>query len=187
MQRLDFLSIFISPLEESKIPYFITGSIASIFYGEPRLTHDIDVVLHLSHSDLSLLATLFPLDQYYCPPEEVLQIEIQRRPYGHFNLIHHASGLKADIYPDAADPLHHWAFRNLKRVPVGEIKINLAPPEYLIIRKLEFYREGGSEKHLLDLRKLLPNVQGSFDSEFLMDQIANRGLANQWHKLSRGD
>lgn len=40
MQSLEFL---INPLEVQKIPYFVTGSIASIFYGEPRLTHDIDI------------------------------------------------------------------------------------------------------------------------------------------------
>lgn len=43
MQSLEFLRTFINPLEIQKIPYFVTGSIASIFYGEPRLTHDIDI------------------------------------------------------------------------------------------------------------------------------------------------
>jgi len=28
-----------------------------------------------------------------------------------------------------------------------------APPEYVILRKLQYFREGGSEKHLLDIKK----------------------------------
>ncbi|MBK7963143.1 MAG: hypothetical protein IPK04_19315 [Bdellovibrionales bacterium] len=46
----DLLSVFVLPLENSKIPYFVTGSIASIFYGEPQLTHDIDVALFLQQN-----------------------------------------------------------------------------------------------------------------------------------------
>mgnify|MGYP001618617233 CR=1 FL=1 len=141
MQPLELLTAFITPLEKSKIPYFVTGSIASIFYGEPRLTHDIDIVIHLSQADMLQFSSYFPLEQYYCPPEEVIQIEMKRRPFGHFNLIHHQSGLKADIYPDAEDTLHQWAFQKRKRIELGgDISLWLAPPEYVIIRKLEYFR-----------------------------------------------
>ena len=167
MQPLELLTAFITPLEKSKIPYFVTGSIASIFYGEPRLTHDIDVVIHLSQKDTLRFSSFFPSNQYYCPPEEVLQIEIKRRPFGHFSLIHHGSGLKADIYPDAEDALHQWAFQNRKNIDLGgNFTLWLAPPEYVIIRKFEYFREGGSQKHLEDIkkcyRKFKPTLRGIF-------------------------
>ncbi len=183
MQPLDLLSVFITPLEKSQIPYFVTGSIASIFYGEPRLTHDIDVVVHLAQSDFAKISELFPLDQYYCPPEEVIRIENNRKPYGHFNLIHHESGFKADIYTDVDDELHTWAFKNKKRVKLGpDLSLWLAPVEYVIIRKLEFFREGRSEKHLSDIKKTLPQVQSQLNQEFLSTQINQRGLLNFWEK-----
>lgn len=180
MQSPDLLAIFLAPLERIGLTYFVTGSIASIFYGEPRLTHDIDIVLHLSPADLGKLSALFPLDRFYCPPEEVLQIESRRRPFGHFNLIHHESGFKADIYPDGGDRLHQWAFQNRRRVDLGELSLWLAPPEYLILRKLEYFREGGSEKHLEDLRKMLPQVGDTLDRAFLEKEIGERGLASCW-------
>ncbi len=52
MQSPDLLGIFLTPLEKNEIPYFVTGSIASIFYGEPRLTHDVDVVIHFSSGQI---------------------------------------------------------------------------------------------------------------------------------------
>jgi hypothetical protein len=132
MQSPELLGIFIGPMETGEFPYFITGSIASIFYGEPRLTHDIDVVIHLSHVDLARFSSFFPLEEFYCPPDEVIQIEVKRRPFGHFNLIHHKTGLKADIYPDADDRLHHWAFQHRRRVEIDQtLSIWLAPPEYV--------------------------------------------------------
>lgn len=186
MQPLELLTIFINPLESSKIPYFVTGSVASIFYGEPRLTHDIDIVIHLSQTDMSRFSVYFPLTHYYCPPEEVIQIEAKRRPFGHFNLIHHESGLKADIYPDAEDKLHQWAFLNRKRIDLGgETKLWLAPPEYVIIRKLEYFREGGSEKHLEDIKKMLPQVEMDLDRNYLLQQITDRGLASHWQQIKK--
>lgn len=47
MQEPDLFKIFVDPLDELAIPYIVTGAVASIIYGEPRLTHDIDLVLEL--------------------------------------------------------------------------------------------------------------------------------------------
>ena len=38
---------FIVRLERLGIPYFVTGSTVGILYGEPRLTHDVDIVVAL--------------------------------------------------------------------------------------------------------------------------------------------
>lgn len=185
MQQLELLSAFVSPLEKSEIPYFVTGSIASIFYGEPRLTHDIDIVIHLSSSELLKFSSMFPLSQYYCPPREVLMIELNRRPFGHFNLIHHESGLKADIYPDAEDELHKWAFENRKRIDLGNnMLLWLAPAEYVIIRKLEYFREGGSEKHLRDIQKMVIHLENNLDREHLVNELKARGLIEYWAKVN---
>lgn len=182
----NLLEVFLAPLETNGVLYFVTGSIASIFYGEPRLTHDIDIVLHLNPIDVQRFPSLFPLEQFYCPPEEVIQIESKRRPYGHFNLIHHSTGFKADIYADAGDPLHQWAFKNRKHVELTKsLSIWIAPPEYLVIRKLEYFREGGSEKHLEDIGKMLPQVETVLSKEFLDGEIEKRGLRLIWDRARR--
>lgn len=186
MQSADLIGIFIGPLEKSGLSYFVTGSIASIFYGEPRLTHDIDVVVHLSREDFSQFNILFPIQHFYCPPVEVIEIESRRRPFGHFNLIHHQSGTKADIYPDSEDSLYLWAFKNRQRVDLGgKLAIWLAPPEYVIIRKLEFFREGGSQKHLDDIRKMLPQVK--LDVCYFDQQIVTRDLLKYWNRITETD
>lgn len=186
MLSLNLLEVFINPLEQNKILYFVTGSIASIFYGEPRLTHDVDIVLHLTVNDVQHFPAIFPLALFYCPPEEVIQIESKRQPYGHFNLIHHSSGFKADIYADAGDRLHQWAFKHRKHVELAKnLSLWLAPAEYLIIRKLEYFREGGSEKHLEDIRKMLPQVSKSLEGAFLENEISNRGLSSTWNLIQK--
>lgn len=184
MLPADPIWIFIERLERASFKYFVTGSVASIAYGEPRLTHDIDLVLHLGSQEIAKLQSAFPISDFYCPPEEVIQIENSRRPYGHFNLIHHTTGFKADVYLEGDDSLHKWAFAHRARITLhGDRSLWIAPPEYIIIRKLEFFREGGSDKHLKDIQGMLAQVKSRLDSEFLEEQIIRRGLVELWKKL----
>lgn len=184
MQPLEFLNAFITPLEKNEIEYFTTGSIAAIFYGEPRLTHDIDIVIHLPLKLLEKFIAAFPEEFYYCPPEEVIRIELSRTVFAHFNLIQHETGLKADLYPDAQDELHAWAFQHRRRVQITpEQGLWLAPPEYVIIRKLEYFKEGGSQKHLTDIGKMLPQIETDLKMDFLNRELEKRGLVSLWQRL----
>ena len=79
--------------------------------------------------------------------------------------------------------MHHWAFSNRKRVELAQgLGVWLAPPEYVIIRKLEFFREGGSEKHLEDIRKMLGQVVDELNDQFLEEEIEKRGLSSVWQR-----
>jgi hypothetical protein len=158
MPETDLFTIFTRPLEAAGLAYFVTGSVASMIYGEPRLTLDVDIILTLPQADLKKLVAAFPEDAFYIPPIEVLRLEVARPQRGHFNLLHHDSGYKADIYLAGNDPLHMWAFERRREVEFEGAAIWFAPPEYVIIRKLQFYREGGSEKHLRDIRAMLDHT-----------------------------
>ena len=57
------------------------------------------------------------------------------------------------------------------------------PPEYVIIRKLEFFAEGGSDKHLRDIRAMLDLMGERIDFQFLDDQVARRRLAEAYEKV----
>jgi hypothetical protein len=50
---------FISRLKELKIPYVITGAVASIIYGEPRLTHDLDLIVMMQTGDMDIFVQAF--------------------------------------------------------------------------------------------------------------------------------
>ena len=89
MLGLDLFEIFINRLDRADIYYFVTGAVASIIYGRPRLTHDLDLVIELNRSAVSSLSSAFPEDEFYCPPTEVLILEARRSLRGHFNLIHY--------------------------------------------------------------------------------------------------
>ena len=163
------------------MPYMITGAVASIIYGEPRLTNDIDLVINMKSGNVEAFADTFPIEDFYCPPPEVIRLEIGRSQRGHFNLIHHKTGFKADIYSAGRDELHHWGLKNRKPVDVEGEKFWLAPVEYVILRKLEYYREGKSEKHLRDISCILAFSADDIDFSMLEAQINKRALEKEWN------
>ena len=60
--------IFTRKLEELQLRYAVTGSLAAIYYGEPRMTNDVDIVLLLGRNDVERLELAFPADEFSCPP-----------------------------------------------------------------------------------------------------------------------
>ncbi len=115
----DLISLFVAPLNTIGLTYMVTGSVAATMYGEPRLTNDIDLVVVLSTDDVARLAMAFDAKEFYVPPTDIMAIEARRPAHGHFNLIHTATALKADIYPAGDDPLHRWAFARRSNDPGG--------------------------------------------------------------------
>lgn len=184
MPEADLLGLFAVPLERAGLAYMVTGATAAILYGQPRTTNDLDVVIELQTTDLPRLRTAFPESDYYLPPDEVIQVELARARRGHLNALHHDSGFKADLYPIGDDPLHRWAFPLRRRVPHAGHHFSFAPPEYVILRKLEFFREGGSTKHLADIKAMLDISGDQLDRPVLADWITRLGLQAEWARVN---
>jgi hypothetical protein len=179
MQDLELFLLFCRKFHQLDITYMVSGSVASILYGEPRLTHDIDIVVRLDDFDADTFCEAFPPEEFYCPPQEILILESKRRQRGHFNLIHYDTGFKADVYIAHDTPFYHWAFRHTNDILLVKETIRIAPPEYVIVGKLTYYREVKAEKHLIDIRGMLENVPEPVDWKIVEAEVLVRGLKEE--------
>ena len=75
MPEPELFLLFVRPLNRAGIRYIVSGSVAAIFYGEPRLTHDVDLVVFLSDADIRRLVEAFPAAEFYLPPVETMVAE----------------------------------------------------------------------------------------------------------------
>jgi hypothetical protein len=91
MDWFELLELLARRLDELYIPYFVTGSGATITFGEPRYTNDIDIVADLDQSHVDRLCESFPAPDFYVSRAAVDEAIRQRRM---FNIIHIPSGLK---------------------------------------------------------------------------------------------
>ena len=181
----DLFSVFIKPINRLPVRYMVTGAAAVIIYGEPRLTHDVDLVLEMAEKDVEALLVIFPKQSFYCPPKEVVRKELSRKTKGHFNIIHMETGFKADVYLAGSDDLHQWGMAHSQVFEINDVSVRMAPPEYVIIRKLEFYKEGGSEKHLDDIRGIVRISGKQLDNAVLAEKIRALGLESEWAKIEK--
>ena len=178
------IDIFIVPLNNAGIKYMVTGSVASICYGEPRMTHDIDLVVMLTNDDVEKLGKIFPSDQFYIPPKEVIRVEMSRSTRGHFNIIHFDSAFKADIYMTGNDKLQLWGMANRRRWSIDNTEFWIAFPEYVIIKKLHYWEESEHEKHIRDIEAMLQFQEKNISSEEILSRLTSEQLREKFVNLS---
>src|SRR5438270_282825 len=135
----------IQRLESHHVDYMVVGSVASIIYGEPRLTRDMDIVIELPPALSTQLDKVFPSSDFYLPPLEIVSQEVMNR--GQFNIIDLKTSLKIDFILRRVSPHAITEFGRRRRHPfLPGLEVWLASPEDVIIKKLAYFQEGGSEK-----------------------------------------
>lgn len=174
------VDLFVRPLNRAGIEYMVSGGFAAIVYGYPRLTLDVDLIVRLSPADASRFASLWPPSEFYCPPVDVIATEAARDDHGHFNVIHSATALRAYVYCHGDNALQRWALERRVSHAIGDEKVSVAPMEYVIAYKLMYEREGGSDRHLRDIARMLRLRGADLDRPALERWIARLGLESGW-------
>jgi len=175
----ELIPTFAIPIGRAGIGYMVTGSVAAAIYGEPRLTRNVDLVVALRASDAGWLVGAFRTEDVQVRPTRIID-EFGRSLHPHFDILHLESGLRADVYLHGDDPLHAWAFERQREVRVAGEMISLAPPEYVILRKLEFFKRGGSSKHPRDIAWMLRVSESGIDRPLLERKVSELGLEVPW-------
>ncbi len=165
-------------LNQLGIRYFVSGSVASMHYGEPRFTRDIDIVIHLRMGDISALIDAFPEPEFYISREAILQaLETD----GQFNVIQPQTGLKVDFMCAESSPYTDTRFRRARAAPTHKgVSVTYSAPEDVILMKLRYFQMGGSDKHLRDIASIIKVSGEILDREYLDRWAASLGVAEEW-------
>ncbi len=171
MQDPITLAIALHPLLEAlEIPYYISGGVAAIFYGEYRTTRDVDLVLSLLPGEIAPLAqALEAMGFYVAGLDEAIA---QQR--GTLQAIHRETLVKADLTlaRDEEFELIKFSRRRLERLN-GEDSGYLITPEDLILSKLRWRQRSQSEKQWRDILGILKVQTSRLDLDYL-HQWANQ-------------
>jgi len=182
MQGLfNVVKVFIDKLNSTDIDYMIVGSLGSIIYGEPRMTRDLDLVINIQSKDAKLISKLFPIKDFYCPPDEVIIQEVITK--GQFSLIHHKTGFKVDLIVCKNNAHSIKEFERRKKIEIFEgLSAYVASPEDIIIKKLIYFKEGRSQKHIDDIKGMLANTE--INNDYVNEWIVLLGLVKEWALIS---
>jgi len=151
MDLVSLLKKVVNKLEKLKIPYMITGGIAVSFWGLPRTTHDLDIVIKIKEKDKEKIIEAFKKEFYISERAVTEAIRNQST----FNLIHYRSGLKIDFWMAKETDFGNLEFRRRKKRKTFGKKIYFISPEDLILEKLLWFKESQSTRHLEDIEGIL--------------------------------
>jgi len=146
--QLDVLNLIAARLDALGIHYMLTGSVAAGWYGQPRMTRDIDLVavLHPPHADR--LATALA-DEFECDADVMRQAIVARRP---FTVFHRASVHKIDIVVRHDTDYEMEKFDRRRHLDMDGQRVWVIAPEDLILSKLTWAKQRPSELQLRDIQ-----------------------------------
>jgi hypothetical protein len=178
-EQAELIKLVASRLEQSEIPYMITGSSALDFYAQPRMTRDVDLVVELNPSDAPTLNRLFSSD-FYLDENAVLRA-IQNRSM--FNAIHNGWMIKVDFIVRKDSEYRRVEFGRRQAMDLGGgVRVFVASPEDLILSKLEWSKETNSEVQNRDIQSLLALVP-NLDYEYLKKWSVVLGVDKRLEEL----
>lgn len=160
----------------------VTGSVVSSLQGEPRSTHDIDLVVVLDKQAIPLLSESFPKDVFYLSEASMYEA-VDRRSM--FNLLDSSSGNKIDFWLLTDEPFDASRFARRQQVPVlGLDNFYMTSPEDTILSKLRWAKlAGGSEKQVTDAIRVFEMQFDRLDIEYMKHWITQLDLQPQWDIL----
>jgi hypothetical protein len=177
------LQLVLTVLDRLRISYVLGGSLASSLWGVPRSTNDADVMVLPFPGREEQFAASFPSD-FYLSLAAMRDANLKRRS---FNIINTSTGFKTDIFIASARNLDESAFRRkvTRKVPaLGEATVNVLSAEDVVIRKLDWYRQGGetSERQWLDVAGVLQANLQDMDRVYLQKESQDLGIADLLHR-----
>jgi hypothetical protein len=170
-------------LNKSHIDYMVTGSIVSSLQGEPRATHDVDIVINISESAISALIRAFPPPQYYLT-ENSIREAIEHKSM--FNLLDTNEGDKIDFWILTDEPFDKSRFARKYEENVFDFKMKILKPEDTILSKLRWAQlSGGSEKQFTDALRVYEIQYGKLDLGYLQNWVKQLQVSELWNKLKK--
>ena len=162
-EELEILKDIAVRLNGAGIEYMMTGSMAMALYSNPRMTRDIDVIVQVTPAETGKIVALFGKDFYI--DEAVVRQAIRDR--GMFNIIHNASVVKVDFIIRKDEAYRIEEFSRKRKIFIEGVPVSVVAPEDLILSKLVWAKNSGSEFQFHDVRQMIAVLE-DLDNEYLL-------------------
>lgn len=176
----EFLRRVIAVADDLSLPYMLTGSLASAYYGEPRATRDIDIVIALESDEIGQLVRRLEEEGFYVS-DQAAREAVRRQTQ--FNAIDPESGWKVDWIVRRDRPFSRTEFERRRRVEVMGLEVSMVTPEDLIVAKLEWAERGGSDLHVRDALAIFAQRGPELDRAHLERWTGALELEDRWNAL----
>jgi hypothetical protein len=169
-------------LDLATVPYMLTGSFASSYYGVLRATHDIDIVISPAPQNVKTLVQRLNEKDYYAGLNAAIDAQ---RNQSMFNALDNQTGWKVDFIFCKSTAYAREAFQRQKAVDVHQTRMFVSSVEDLIISKLEWANMGESTRQIEDVAAVFKKQHASIDRPYIEKWVHELGLESQWNDARR--
>jgi hypothetical protein len=180
MSLAAFLERIVAVLRVADVPFMLTGSLAAAFYGQPRGTQDMDVVVELDSLKLERLIRGLSDTGLYVSPENAREALTH---HSQFNAIDPQSGWKVDLIIRKDRAFSKSEFGRRMPAEFLGVEVALTSVEDLIIAKLEWSELGDSDLQRRDVLEIVQASSGRLDLAYLEHWVNELGLQQAWQRV----
>src|SRR5882672_8040063 len=152
MSTSEVFERIVNALEKAGIPYMLSGSFASAYYGSYPSTQDIDLIIQATPEQLQPFIESLPKAHYYVELDSALEA---MKHQSMFNVVDAAAGWKIDFMICKSRPFSQEEFARRRRADLHGSSLFVVSAEDLIVAKLEWAKMGQSERQLEDVRQIV--------------------------------
>jgi hypothetical protein len=181
-EELELLKTIATRLSNAGIEYMMTGSMAMAAYAMPRMTRDIDIVIHIESSEVATIVELLKQDFYVDEPS----VRQAVRDRGMFNAIHNESVIKVDFIVRKDSEYRVEEFSRRRSLDVDGTAVSIVAPEDLLLSKLVWAKRSESDLQLRDVRWMLESVS-DIDTAYLHNWADKLGVAHLLESARKND
>ncbi|MFZ0829004.1 MAG: hypothetical protein WAO02_16440 [Verrucomicrobiia bacterium] len=183
MNEQELLADCLRRLNRSGVTYYLTGSMASNYWGIPRTTHDLDFVVQLPSSAITAIVQAFSGDFYI----EESAVRAAFQPPHQFNAIDTRSALKVDFWLPKPEPFDKEMLRRRMHVSLFGEPSWIATAEDVVLNKLIWNRITPSGRQLGDAAGVVAVQAEALDKHYLKQWAQDLKLVDELEKLLSGE
>jgi len=183
MLQPKLLKKVLAVLEKNHIDYMITGSLVSSMQGEPRASHNVDIVVNITTSSIQALINAFPSSQYYLSEKSIHEAIAHKSM---FNLLDTNEGDKIDFWMLSDDAYDQSRFARKTETMAFGSKMKISKPEDTVLMKLRWAKmSGGSEKQFTDAKMVYEVQYKKLDLNYMEHWAKKLKIEKLWKELKK--
>jgi hypothetical protein len=183
MNEQELLADCLRRLNRSGVTYYLTGSMASNYWGIPRTTHDLDFVVQLPPSEVPRIVQEFSGDFYI----EEAAVRAAYQPPHQFNAIDTRSALKVDFWLPKPEPFDREMLKRRTQVTLFGEPAWISTAEDVVLHKLVWNRISPSDRQLGDVAGVVAVQAGALDQSYLRQWAQELKLTSELERVLSGE
>jgi len=173
MSLVKTLQRLVATLDLAGIPYMLSGSVVSSYYGINRSTQDMDLVIDPEEPQLRQFITMVLKSSFYASEKNAVDALYRQTQ---FNVIDMETAWKADLILRKQRPFSEVEFSRRTQEEILGMSLWITSVEDSILSKLEWASKTRSERQLGDVEGIFRLRGGTLDLPYLKKWAVELGV-----------